>query len=496
MGLEHGSVNVLSRGMRAWIVAIALVAACKGGKDKDTATTPKAAGAAVPTVSVATVLAKEDDKPPLLVLIDDAGTVRLAAAKTWGEVDENSLTVTNKAMPLDTADEYALEVYAGRDRFEMIRAWNEATEIEPPFGDRRRHRADQDDPPPPPPEDMPDDESGGTGTAMALDEGKMGKKDSDRAEGQYKMKNENVDPQLARQQAIEQARKAGFFRPLGTDHHPNADGTPSRGADISGVVVKDGKLEKVRAMVVIAPTAKASKLIAAIRETNGAIAVSYNGKVRPLHLQFETRDATEPASSPSWIEARVSAKSIAVEAVPDKPLEVADLAQLGATIDKARASRDLARDAVDVLVDADVDAQRLVDVIVALDTSGVNVISMGGALSPEELARRGHRMPTLAFGQPNAQGDLDKQDIRAVIRGAKDKIQACYEKALQTSPNLKGTVQAQFFIKPDGGVASVTASGVSPDVAVCVAGVIESLTFPKPKGGGGVQVNYPFTMRT
>ena len=31
------------------------------------------------------------------------------------------------------------------------------------------------------------DESGGTGTAMALDEGKMGKKDSDRAEGQYKM---------------------------------------------------------------------------------------------------------------------------------------------------------------------------------------------------------------------------------------------------------------------------------------------------------------------
>ena len=47
-----------------------------------------------------------------------------------------------------------------------------------------------DDPPPPPEEDGPGDdkESGGTGVAMALDEGKMGKKDSDRAEGQYKMK--------------------------------------------------------------------------------------------------------------------------------------------------------------------------------------------------------------------------------------------------------------------------------------------------------------------
>ncbi|MBL0214952.1 MAG: hypothetical protein IPQ07_13835 [Myxococcales bacterium] len=51
-----------------------------------------------------------------------------------------------------------------------------------------------DDPPPPEEEedhrsrDDGNDESGGTGTAMALEEGKMGKKDSDRAEGQYKMK--------------------------------------------------------------------------------------------------------------------------------------------------------------------------------------------------------------------------------------------------------------------------------------------------------------------
>ena len=64
-----------------------------------------------------------------------------------------------------------------------------------------------DDPPPPPPED---DESGGTGTALALDEGKMGKKDSGRAEGQYKMKKAE-DPQAARQQAIEQARAAGII---------------------------------------------------------------------------------------------------------------------------------------------------------------------------------------------------------------------------------------------------------------------------------------------
>ena len=28
-----------------------------------------------------------------------------------------------------------------------------------------------------------------------------------------------------------------------------------------------------------------------------------------------------------------------------------------------------------------------------------------------------------------------------------------------------------------------------------VAGVIKNIEFPKPKGGGGVQVNYPFTFR-
>ncbi|MGE0399598.1 MAG: alpha-2-macroglobulin family protein [Kofleriaceae bacterium] len=71
--------------------------------------------------------------------------------------------------------------------------------------------------PPPEEEDRPDDgadESGGTGTAMALEEGKMGKKESDRAEGQYKMKKTDGDPELARQQAIEQAQAAGV---LGSD---------------------------------------------------------------------------------------------------------------------------------------------------------------------------------------------------------------------------------------------------------------------------------------
>ena len=95
----------------------------------------------------------------------------------------------------------------------------------------RTNSASQDDPPPPE-EDKPDDgkESGGTGVAMALDEGKMGKKDSDRAEGQYKMKKEQEDPQLARAQAVEAAKNAGVLGAAGYAAAPSPKKPVAKGA--------------------------------------------------------------------------------------------------------------------------------------------------------------------------------------------------------------------------------------------------------------------------
>jgi hypothetical protein len=104
-------------------------------------------------------------------------------------------------------------------------------------------------------------------------------------------------------------------------------------------------------------------------------------------------------------------------------------------------------------------------------------------------------VPTVSIGQPNAQGDLDKAIIRRYIKRNIQKITYCYEKELLVKPQLSGTVQTQFFITPDGNVASATGKGVDQNVADCVANVIKGIEFPKPKGGGGVQVNYPFTFR-
>ena len=107
-------------------------------------------------------------------------------------------------------------------------------------------------------------------------------------------------------------------------------------------------------------------------------------------------------------------------------------------------------------------------------------------------ARRGD-VPQLRIGQPSSVGDLDKAVIRRYIKRNINKVMYCYEKQLLTKPKLEGVVATEFFITPDGTVASAKATGVDPAVSTCIAAAIKDIQFPKPKGGGGVQVRYPFT---
>ena len=101
-------------------------------------------------------------------------------------------------------------------------------------------------------------------------------------------------------------------------------------------------------------------------------------------------------------------------------------------------------------------------------------------------------IPTVSVGQPAAQGNLDKAIIRRYIKRNIQKIQYCYERELLAHPSLAGKVTTQFLISETGAVKGVTASGVDPNVASCVAGVIKDIEFPKPSSGV-VQVNYPIT---
>jgi len=108
--------------------------------------------------------------------------------------------------------------------------------------------------------------------------------------------------------------------------------------------------------------------------------------------------------------------------------------------------------------------------------------------------RRGSA-PQVKIGVPDSRGDLDKNIIRRYIRRSLPKIRFCYEKELAGDPKLRGTVSVKFRIEGTGMVHAAEAEGISAAVATCVAAAIRAIQFPKPKGGGVVEVKYPFTFR-
>lgn len=111
--------------------------------------------------------------------------------------------------------------------------------------------------------------------------------------------------------------------------------------------------------------------------------------------------------------------------------------------------------------------------------------------------RRARMPPTIvSIGQPHVEGVLDKAILRRYIKRNVGKLQYCYEKQLLVNAALSGTVTAEFFITPNGEVASAKATGVDPAVSSCIASVLKSVVYPKPKDGNGVLVSYPFTFRS
>jgi hypothetical protein len=272
-----------------------------------------------------------------------------------------------------------------------------------------------DDPAPEKPEDKPEDsndESGGTGTAMKLDEGKMGNEKSTRATGQYKMERTQEQEQLARTKAIDSARTAGI---LGSTALQNGGafasltgtGETSSGFDESNVF--GGLLGNEAG------------------EMNGGFGFGRSG-------------FGPGGGGTGW-----------------------------GTIGTGRYGT------------------------IGHGSGTGSGYGVGGGRG----GGRGHTaaVPSVSIGQPDSQGDLDKAIIRRYIKRNEAKITYCYEKELLVDKNLAGTVMTQFFISPNGTVASSNGKGVNGNVASCVAGVIKAIEFPKPKGGGGVQVNYPFTFR-
>jgi hypothetical protein len=111
---------------------------------------------------------------------------------------------------------------------------------------------------------------------------------------------------------------------------------------------------------------------------------------------------------------------------------------------------------------------------------------------PGKTTPRQPKGPIVTIG-PVDSPEYDRALIRREIKKQLGRIRHCYERELIARRDLEGTVTTVFVINPVGAVISVRAAGMGNDeVESCVAGVIKSVQFPKPPGGGLHKVTYPF----
>lgn len=95
-------------------------------------------------------------------------------------------------------------------------------------------------------------------------------------------------------------------------------------------------------------------------------------------------------------------------------------------------------------------------------------------------------------------GGLEMSQIEAVIKRNIGQIYYCYEKGLQSQPQLSGRVFTNFIIGGSGRVqmAQVGRSSLqSASVEQCMVGKIKGWKFPTPHGNVDVNVSYPFTLK-
>lgn len=110
---------------------------------------------------------------------------------------------------------------------------------------------------------------------------------------------------------------------------------------------------------------------------------------------------------------------------------------------------------------------------------------------------RGRRasVPTIRAGRATVKGSLDREIIRRYVRRHINQIRFCYERELQSQPNLAGRVNIRFVISPSGAVSSsnVASSTIgNAQVEQCVARAVQRIPFPHSNTGGVVVVTYPF----
>ncbi|MEO5970831.1 MAG: AgmX/PglI C-terminal domain-containing protein, partial [Bdellovibrionia bacterium] len=93
-------------------------------------------------------------------------------------------------------------------------------------------------------------------------------------------------------------------------------------------------------------------------------------------------------------------------------------------------------------------------------------------------------------------GSIDRDAVAAAIYAHKDEFRLCYEREINAEhPTLAGQIGTSFVIGASGRVtqAGIESSSLkNPNAERCVITVLKRIDFPMPRGGGVVEVHFPF----
>jgi TonB family protein len=131
-------------------------------------------------------------------------------------------------------------------------------------------------------------------------------------------------------------------------------------------------------------------------------------------------------------------------------------------------------------------------------TKGRGGGSGGYGSGASRLGKRKSKVPKVVPLKPTVVGALDMETIRRVIRRHRNEYVYCYEKELNQKRDLAGKIKVKFIISGQGKViaASVSESTMkNAKVENCLVRKVKRWRFPAPKGGGLVNVNYPFLFK-
>ena len=90
-------------------------------------------------------------------------------------------------------------------------------------------------------------------------------------------------------------------------------------------------------------------------------------------------------------------------------------------------------------------------------------------------------------------GSMDPELLRKILREYLPQFRHCYQGELDKKDSSQGTVDLSFRINGAGRVSTVKVGGsnFSKGTVNCIGSVLKLIQFPKPKGGGVVDVKQP-----